>query len=58
MNLWQTIKSVLSAFIGVQNSENRERDFKKGNPVVFLIVGLVVTVVFLGSILSLVKVIT
>jgi hypothetical protein len=58
MNLWQTIKSVLSALIGVQSSENRERDFKKGNPVVFLIVGLIVTIVFLSTILSLVKVIT
>ena len=58
MNLWQTIKSVLSALIGVQSSENRERDFKKGNPVVFLIVGLAITIVFLSTILSLVKVIT
>jgi|11BtaG_2_1085332.scaffolds.fasta_scaffold20839_2 hypothetical protein len=58
MSLWQTIKSVLSAFFGVQSTDNRERDFKKGNPVVFLIVGLAITIVFLGSILSLVKVIT
>jgi hypothetical protein len=44
--LWQTIASVNAAFFGVQSSKNRERDFKRGKPLHFVIVGLVMTAVF------------
>ena len=43
------ILSVLQAFFGVQSSENRERDFEQGNPVIFFVLGLVITVIFIAS---------
>jgi len=45
--LWSVIKSVLSAFFGVQKNAVRERDFEHGKPIHFIIVGLLMTLVFL-----------
>lgn len=44
--LWQVIKSVLAAMFGVQSAKNRERDFNRGNPWIFIIVGLVAVMLF------------
>jgi hypothetical protein len=53
MTIGQVIGSVASSFFGVQSSRNRERDFKHGNPLVFLAVGFVMTgvvaLVFYGA---------
>ena len=49
MSLWQTILSVLQAFFGVQSPENHERDFKHGNPILFLIIGYALTILFILS---------
>ena len=54
-SLFQVIGSVLAAFFGVQNSKNRERDFKHGNHRHFIITGIVLTVVFMLSIYALVQ---
>lgn len=40
------IKSVLAAFIGVQSQKNRERDFSQGKPLHYLIIGLLLTGLF------------
>lgn len=47
MSIWRTIISILQAFFGVQSTKNRDRDFAQGNPVVFLVTGLVITSLFL-----------
>lgn len=47
MNIWQTIKSVLAAMLGVQSSANRNRDFESGNLVMFITAGLVITIMFM-----------
>ena len=39
--------SVLQAFFGVQSSENRERDFAEGDVAVFLVIGLMMTAIFM-----------
>ena len=52
--LWQVVKSVLAAALGVQNSRNRERDFTYGNPLVFILGGLIFTVVFVLTIVGVV----
>ena len=52
--IWQVIMSVLAAALGVQNRKNRERDFTHGNPVVFIIAGLIFTALFVMTILSVV----
>jgi len=51
---WQVVMSVLAAAIGVQNRENRERDFTHGNPLVFIAAGLIFTVVFILTIVGIV----
>ena len=50
MSVWQTIKSVLFAFFGVSSGERRQRDFADGNPIIFLLVGLGMTIVFMLNI--------
>ena len=49
MTWLQYIISILQALFGVQSSENRERDFEQGNPVVFFVLALVISVMFLAS---------
>ena len=51
----QTIRSGLLAGLGVQSSSNRERDFQQGSVMRFVAVGVGLTVVFVLSLLFLVK---
>lgn len=44
------IKSALSAMIGVQSTENRERDFKSGKFWHFFIAGFIVTASFIFAV--------
>ncbi len=44
------VKSILAAGIGVQSDKNRTRDFEQGNPLVFIIGGIVFTLLFIASI--------
>ncbi len=53
--LWQVVASALAAAFGVQSSKNRERDFQAGSPRVYLIVGIVVTILFVIVIYTIVK---
>ena len=49
MNLFRYLLSVLQAFFGVQSSENRDRDFEQGNPVIFFVIAIAITIVFMAS---------
>ena len=42
-NLLQVIGSVVWAFLGIQSSRNRERDFTYGNPWQFVVVAFLLT---------------
>jgi len=42
-----TFKSALAAAFGVQSSKNRERDFKHGKPIHFIVAGVLLTLIFL-----------
>lgn len=53
--LWEVIKSVLAAFFGVQSSQNRERDFTKGNPLHFIIIGIILTTIFVLTVYGVVR---
>jgi len=44
--LGRVLRSVLSAFFGVQSNRNRERDFTHGKLGHFVLVGLVATTLF------------
>lgn len=54
-SIWQAVSSVLAAFFGVQNRANRERDFKHGRAGTFIVIGVVMTVLFVLSIVVVVK---
>ncbi len=55
--LWDTVKSVLAAFVGVQSEANRQRDFSKGKASHFIIIGAVMTVAFVLVLYGIVQVI-
>lgn len=54
---FQVMGSVLAAFFGVQSSKNKERDFKHGNHKVFIAVGIVMTLVFLLTVITVVQIV-
>jgi len=56
-SLLDVVKSVLASFFGVQSDKNRERDFQHGSPAQFIIVGLVLTVLFIVGMIFIVKLI-
>ncbi|MBO6555728.1 MAG: DUF2970 domain-containing protein [Pseudomonadales bacterium] len=53
-SLLEVVMSVLAAALGVQNAKNRERDFTRGNPLVFIAAGLIFTVLFVLSLVGVV----
>jgi len=55
MKLWQVIKAVLAAFIGVQSDKNRKEDFKFKSPLPFIIVGIILVIVLIFSLVTLVN---
>ena len=53
----EVVMSVLAAALGVQSSKNRERDFTKGNPLVFIAAGLIFTILFVLTLIGVVNLI-
>jgi len=49
------LKSTLSAAIGVQSNSNREKDFKHGNIKTFVFAGIIFTVLFIGTVITVVN---
>lgn len=56
-NLWEVVKSVQAAFLGVQSSKNYERDFQHGKPSQYIIIGLIGVAIFIAIILVVVKIV-
>lgn len=56
-NFWQVLTSVLAAMFGVQSSRNRERDFTHGRPVHYVLVGLLMTGVFILVVWTIVQIV-
>ncbi|MDO6445065.1 DUF2970 domain-containing protein [Colwellia sp. 1_MG-2023] len=52
-----TIKSVASAFLGVQSDKNREKDFTEGKFSHFVIIGLLGVIIFIGALISIVSIV-
>ncbi|GAB3276014.1 DUF2970 domain-containing protein [Parahaliea aestuarii] len=52
---WQVVASVFAAGFGVQSSRNRERDFKQGRFGVFIAAGIIFTLLFMGTVFAVVK---
>ncbi len=55
LSFGQLLKSTFSAFIGVQSSANRERDFKHGKMSHFIWMGLLFGLVFVLTLVGLVQ---
>ncbi len=55
LSFWQVVLSTLASFFGVQSQKNRERDFSKGNPLAFIVAGLILTVLFIATVLIVVR---
>jgi hypothetical protein len=54
---WQVISSVFAAAFGVQSNKNRERDFTQGNPITYIIAGLIFTLLFVLTVYGVVQLI-
>lgn len=55
LTLWEMLQSVLSAALGVQSGKNRSRDFSRGKPSHFIILGVLFTALFVLVIFGVVK---
>jgi hypothetical protein len=53
----EMLQSVLAAALGVQSGKNRSRDFSRGKPSHFVIMGVLFTGLFVLTILAVVKVV-
>lgn len=50
LSFFQMVSSILASFFGVQSSENRKRDFKRGKAKHFIAVGILITMLWYGVI--------
>ncbi|MDP1932439.1 MAG: DUF2970 domain-containing protein [Gammaproteobacteria bacterium] len=54
---WRMMLSVMQASFGVQNKENKERDFSSGSITGFVVAALIFTVVFVLVIVGVVSIV-
>lgn len=52
---WQVLSSAVAALLGVQSQRNRERDFRHGRPLPFVVAGLVLTLLFILAVFGVVR---
>lgn len=55
LTLREMLQSVLAAAFGVQSGKNRARDFSRGKPSHFIVLGVLFTTVFALALFALVK---
>ena len=55
LSTWQIAFSTMAAAFGVQSGRNRERDFSRGRATQFIIAGIVFTVVFVLTMITVVN---
>jgi len=55
VSLRQVISSVMASFLGVQRSDKYERDFTRGKPSHYIVVGLIGTILFILFIVGVVR---
>jgi len=54
----QILRSSLAAGLGIQSSRNRQRDFADGSPRRFIVMGMVLTMLFIASLVTVIRIIT
>ena len=55
LGFWEMLQSVLAAAFGVQSGKNRSRDFSRGKPSHFILLGVLFTGIFVLLLLALLK---
>ena len=55
LGLLSVAASVMAAFFGVQSKENKERDFQHGNHKTFILVGAIITALFMLTLFLIVQ---
>jgi len=55
--LKQVFKAVFGAFIGVQSEQQRQQDFNAQSPLPYIIVGVVMTILFVAGLVTVVSVV-
>jgi len=55
MEFWNAFKSVMAAFIGVQKADNHRADFSKKSAMPFIVVGIVMTILFVLAVIAIAK---
>ncbi len=53
---WQTLRSALAALFGVQREKDHMQDFSSGRPLAYIAAGFLVTLIFIGVLLLLVRI--
>ena len=56
-SLLDVTKSVMWGMLGVQKSENYKRDFSQGKPWQYIVIGLVAVAIFIGTIITVVRIV-
>lgn len=57
LSFMQLLQSVLAALLGVQSESARHRDFSKGRPMHFIVIGVVATVLLVLTFAGIVRLI-
>ena len=55
LGFFNIVKSTLAAALGVQSRKNLSDDFQHGKPTHFIIAGIIFTLIFLMTVIGLVK---
>lgn len=55
LTLREMLQSVLAAAFGVQSGKNRARDFRRGKPIHFILLGVLFTALFAGLLFAVVR---
>ncbi|WP_199610542.1 DUF2970 domain-containing protein [Flocculibacter collagenilyticus] len=54
---FQIVLSVMAAFFGVQSKQNYQQDFNQGNPLPYIVVGIVMVILFVLTLVAIVSVV-
>ncbi len=55
LGIFSMVLSVLAAFLGVQTEKNRQRDFQHGSPKAYIIIGVILTILFVLGLVGVVN---
>ena len=55
MRYLDIVKSVMASFFGVQSDKNRQRDFQQGKASHFIVVGMMMTILFISVLWGIVQ---